>query len=59
MSESERVEQMRRDAQAGGSVDDELTFHVTDGAIGPSSNCDPDSAVRITKLDTDLFSNVR
>jgi len=55
MSELDRVEQIRRDARAG----DELMFNVTDRSIGPSSCSDPDSAVRITKPDADLFCNWR
>ncbi len=52
MSELDRVEQIRRDARAG----DELMFNVTDRSIGSSSSSsDPDSAVRITKPDADLF----
>ena len=54
-SEVERVEQIRRDASAG----DELMFNVTDRSIGSSSCSDPDSAVRITKPDADLFSTWR
>jgi len=50
-SEEERVEQIRRDASAG----DELMFNTTTRTIGPSSSSDPDSAVRITKPDADLF----
>jgi hypothetical protein len=55
MSEADRVEQMRRDAGAA----DELMFNVTDRSIGSSSCSDPDSAVRITKPDADLFGNWR
>lgn len=55
MSEADRVEQMRRDAGAA----DELVFNVTDRSIGSSSSPDPDSAVRITKPDADLFSKGR
>lgn len=51
-SEADRVEQIRREA-------DELTFNVTDRSIGSSSGSDPDSAVRITKPDADLFSSAR
>jgi len=50
-SEEERVEHIRRDASAG----DELMFNTTTRSIGPSSSSDPDSAVRITKPDADLF----
>ena len=55
MSEVDRVEQIRREARAG----DELMFNVTDRSIGSSSSSDPDSAVRITKPDADLFCNWR
>ena len=55
MSEADRVEQMRRDAGAA----DELMFNVTDRSIGSSSCSDPDSAVRITKPDADLFGSWR
>jgi len=59
MSEFDRVEQIRREACAGSSAGDELMFNVTDRSIGSSSSSDPDSAVRITKPDADLFSNWR
>ena len=55
MSELDRVEQMRRDAGAA----DELMFNATTRSIGPSSCSDPDSAVRVTKPDADLFGNWR
>jgi hypothetical protein len=59
MSEADRVEQMRRDADAAGRAADELEFNVTDRSIGSSSSSDPDSAIRITKPDADLFGNRR
>jgi hypothetical protein len=57
MSEVDRVEQMRRDANAGSRAADELMFNATTRSIGPSSEPDPDKAVRITKPDADLFTN--
>ena len=59
MSELDRVEQMRMDAGAADRAVDELMFNVTDRSIGSSSCSDPDSAVRITKPDADLFGNWR
>ena len=59
MSEFDRVEQIRRDAEAGIRAADELMFNATTISIGPSSSSDPDSAVRITKPDADLFSSLR
>ena len=56
-SEVGRVEQIRRDAEAGNRAADELVVNATTRSIGPSSSSDPDKAVRITKPDADLFSN--
>jgi len=58
-SEVDRVEQIRRDAEAGSRTADELMFHASTRSIGPSSSSDPDKAVRITKADADLFSSWR
>jgi hypothetical protein len=55
VSELDRVEQIHRNATAGNRATDELIFKATDRSIGSSSNSDPDSAVRITKPDADLF----
>ena len=59
MSELDRVEQIRRDANAGNKTVDELVLHADTRTIGPSSSSDPDNAIRITKPDTDLFANWR
>lgn len=59
MSELDRVEQMHRDAGAANRAVDELMLNATTRSIGPSSSSDPDSAVRITKPDADLFCNWR
>jgi hypothetical protein len=59
MSELDRVEQIRRDTEAGNRAGDELTIDIGTRTIGPSSSSDPDKAVRITKPDTDLFGRGR